>query len=100
MQIVCPWCGPRERREFLFGGTAGLPQPDSATVSDAQWTHYLFVLERPALVQSERWQHLYGCREWFVTGRDLITQLAIPLSQSALPLSGNTEARRAGLPSA
>ena len=61
--LVCPFCGPRALREFLFYKT--LP-------ADAQGSAYERTYERVAsLVHSaEYWQHVEGCRGWLLVHRN------------------------------
>ena len=74
LQIHCPWCGARDETEFTFGGESHIvrpPQPDS--VSDRRWADYLFFRDNPKGLHRERWQHRYGCRQWFNIVRDTVT---------------------------
>jgi len=63
-RLVCPFCGPRELREFHFHKT--LP------TSDASSTPYQRVYERLGRLDSsiEHWQHTGGCRSWLLVRRN------------------------------
>jgi heterotetrameric sarcosine oxidase delta subunit len=72
LRIFCPYCGTRDEPEFAFGGPAHVTRPES-DADDATWTAYLYVRENRAGVQRERWQHVYGCGQWFNVIRDTRT---------------------------
>ena len=61
-RLACPFCGPRELREFVFHKT--LPEPGS--------TPFAQVYERANRIDesSEHWQHVHGCRAWLLVRRD------------------------------
>ena len=62
-RLICPFCGPRALREFVFHKT--LPGTE-------QGSAYERTYERTAsLVQStEHWQHVEGCRGWLLVSRN------------------------------
>lgn len=72
LQIRCPWCGVRDEAEFAFGGTSHVSRPP-LEASDAEWAAYLFIRENPKGVHYERWQHAYGCEQWFNVARSTVT---------------------------
>ena len=74
MQIFpCPFCGPRDEREFHFVGEAGKTRPDtSGDVSDAEWAAYLYARQNPRGPAREVWRHI-PCAELFVMERDTVT---------------------------
>lgn len=96
MQIPCPWCGPRAEEEFAFGGESHIQRPAQPQhASDAEWADYLFYRTNPCGVHRERWQHRFGCRQWFNLARDTVTHeiLAVyRLDQSCPQLSGEETA--------
>jgi len=61
-RLVCPYCGPRELREFAF----------HKTLAAASATPYARVYERLASrdVSEEHWQHVGGCRSWLYVRRN------------------------------
>ena len=74
LQIHCPWCGTRDETEFVFGGEAHVIRPPNPeAISDEQWADYLFYSENPKGLHYERWQHRYGCGQWFNAARDTVT---------------------------
>ena len=62
-RLVCPFCGPRELREFEFHKT--LPADESAGAFERTY-------ERSAELHRslEHWQHVGGCRAWLLVERD------------------------------
>ena len=72
LQIRCPWCGPREEREFHYGGEAHLPYP-GPDADDAAWARFLYSRRNPAGDYAERWVHVAGCRRWFHVVRNTLT---------------------------
>ena len=60
MQISCPWCGTRDEREFVCGGTTHLSRPP-LQCDDRAWGEYLFFRDNPKGLHLERWRHAYGC---------------------------------------
>lgn len=75
MQIfTCPFCGPRDEREFHFAVEAGKERPEpAAEVSDAEWADYLYAVQAPRGAAREVWLHL-TCGEYFVMTRDTVTR--------------------------
>lgn len=72
--IRCPWCGPRDEVEFRYGGQAGVAAPaDPEVLDDGEWARYVFVRDNPKGPFAERWVHAAGCRRWFDTVRDTVT---------------------------
>lgn len=72
LSIPCPWCGPRDEDEFSYGGEADLARP-APSASDREWTGYLFMRKNPKGRHRERWNHAFGCRQWFTLVRDTTT---------------------------
>lgn len=72
--ITCPWCGPRDEVEFAFGGPSDIDLPaDPKSVDDRTWAEYLFMRGNVKGPQSERWVHIWGCRQWFNAIRDTVS---------------------------
>jgi methylglutamate dehydrogenase subunit B len=61
-QIVCPFCGARELREFEFRKT--LPAANASAFARV----YLRVDRGNASL--EHWQHVHGCRAWLLIERN------------------------------
>ena len=62
-RLICPFCGPRELREFEFYKT--LP----AAVADGAFSRTYERIDRPDL-SVEHWQHVEGCRGWLLVHRN------------------------------
>jgi len=74
LRIECPWCGPRDEPEFRWGGEVPIVRPGPPElVSDEVWGEYLFLRGNPKGFVRERWQHVFGCRQWFVVLRNTVT---------------------------
>lgn len=74
LRIECPFCGPRTEDEFLCGGQSHIARPaEPASVSDQEWSAYLYERENPRGVHYERWCHRFGCGQWFNVARDLVS---------------------------
>ena len=66
--LTCPINGPRPIQEFVFGGEfREMPDPDSVT--DPQWTHYVYDRNGAPGVKREWWHHLPS-GTWFIAERD------------------------------
>ncbi|MEM7193330.1 MAG: sarcosine oxidase subunit delta [Pseudomonadota bacterium] len=78
MQIFpCPFCGPRDEREFHFAGELGKTRPDTtADVSDSEWAQYLHTQRNEKGRVKEVWMHM-TCAELFVMERDSVTMEVI-----------------------
>lgn len=72
--ISCPHCGERDQSEFGYGGEAHIARPaDPASLSDVEWSDFLFMRTNPKGVLAERWNHAAGCRRWFNMLRNTAT---------------------------
>lgn len=70
MRIMCPLCGPRDRREFHYYGAADyLARPTEGAGPDA-WDGYLHLRDNPAGVTKDLWYHELGCSAWIEVTRD------------------------------
>ena len=87
MQLIpCPECGPREEIEFHYGGQAHVPYPsDPSSLSDDEWSEYLFFRDNPKGPFAERWYHGAGCRRWFNAVRDTTTYRFIAVYRAIDP---------------
>ena len=69
--IPCPFCGPRDETEFVYGGDATVARPaDPAAASDREWTDYLYFRDNPRGAHAELWLHRAGCGRWLRVERD------------------------------
>ena len=72
--IRCPWCGPRDHTEFVYGGDATAKRPaDPLVTSDEEWFAYIYLRDNPKGPHTEYWQHVLGCRRWFKLTRNTAT---------------------------
>ena len=87
MQIfTCPFCGPRDEREFHFIAEAGKTRPDTLTqISDDDWAAYLHIHRNEKGQVREVWMHT-TCGELFILERDSVT----------MEVLGSTALREAG----
>ncbi len=74
LSIACPWCGPRDLREFSYGGEAHIDRPrQPGTLGDDEWADYLFNKSNTKGLFLERWMHAHGCGRWFNVARNTVT---------------------------
>ena len=71
MRIPCPFCGPRDLREFNYRGdaTVARPDPNAADALD-RFVGYVYFRENRAGPHREFWFHGSGCQTWLVVTRD------------------------------
>ena len=89
MLIDHPLLGPRDAREFVYLGDAGLidrPDPDAhAEREDAvrAFHDWQYLRDNPAGPHRELWFHEQGDRSWLVVTRDTVTHeiLAVELAR-------------------
>ena len=73
MRITCPFCGPRDRREFYYyGADAYLKRPGESAAPEA-WDDYLHLRDNPAGVTRDLWYHETGCAQWLLVTRNTVT---------------------------
>tara|TARA_B110000438_G_C15554744_1_gene538532 strand:+ start:362 stop:730 length:369 start_codon:yes stop_codon:yes gene_type:complete len=78
--IKCPYCGEREQEEFTCGGEAHILRPNNPDeLTDDQWADYLFIRQNKKGIQFERWNHAFGCRQWFNVARNTATDEIIKI---------------------
>jgi len=78
--IKCPYCGEREQEEFTCGGEAHIVRPKNPSeLTDDQWADYLFMRQNHKGLQFERWNHSFGCRQWFNVARNTATDKIIKI---------------------
>ena len=83
--IPCPWCGPRDEPEFVFGGEPATRPIPAADVSDAAWSDYLHFRSNPKGPSRELWRHAGGCGQWFVLARDTASHEIIAALKPGAP---------------
>jgi sarcosine oxidase subunit delta len=62
-RLACPFCGPRELREFEFHKTVPV------TGSEGEFERTYLRVADPGL-SIEHWQHVRGCRAWLLVHRN------------------------------
>jgi heterotetrameric sarcosine oxidase delta subunit len=72
LSIPCPYCGPRDETEFVYGDAAHIARPGESS-TDLEWTQYLYFRDNTKGPYRERWLHAFGCGRWFNTLRDTTT---------------------------
>lgn len=85
MQLFpCPFCGPRDETEFVFGAESGKTRPEPAVDVSAQaWSRYLYSNDNPKGLTREIWLHV-TCGEFFAMERDTVSHAV----SSAVSLRG------------
>ncbi|WP_439139820.1 sarcosine oxidase subunit delta [Roseicyclus sp.] len=73
MQIPCPYCGPRDIREFTCKGAAVTLDRPAADALPTVWHDYLHLRDNPAGPTRELWYHGGGCGAWLVVARNTAT---------------------------
>ncbi len=76
MRIKCPHCGERDYKEFRYAGDASKARPEHGSTDLKAWHDYVFLFDNPKGAHLEYWQHVLGCRQWFVLERDTATNLS------------------------
>lgn len=88
LRIPCPYCGERDHTEFRYAGDATKARPAHESTDIRAWHDYVFVFENPKGPHREYWQHVLGCRQWFILERDTATNTvarALPAHRGAHP---------------
>ena len=73
MRLICPLCGPRDRREFYYSGSEDYlnrPTPDAPAEA---WDDMLHLRDNPAGVTRDLWYHETGCGSWLLVTRSTTT---------------------------
>ncbi|WP_420384390.1 sarcosine oxidase subunit delta [Novosphingobium sp.] len=76
MRIPCPFCGPRDSREFTYRGDATPVRPPIATGGGEnadEMSDYIHLRDNPAGAFEELWYHTQGCRKWLRVERNTRT---------------------------
>ena len=83
--IPCPWCGPRDEPEFVFGGEPATRPVPAENVSDAMWADYIYFRGNDKGPHTELWCHAGGCGRWFLMERDTVTHAVISARKPGEP---------------
>lgn len=73
MRIPCPFCGPRDAREFVCRGDAAPRRPAGEAADDEAMFAYVYLRDNPLGAHEEHWYHAQGCRQWLVVSRNTLT---------------------------
>ena len=71
--IKCPFCGPRDEREFIYSGPIKAQRSTSLLKNDREWVQYLTIPINPLGNTTELWQHAHGCGQWISIVRNTET---------------------------
>jgi sarcosine oxidase subunit delta len=73
MRLICPLCGPRDRREFYYYGASDWLARPAADAPPEAWHAYLHLRDNPAGPTEDLWYHEQGCGQWLRVRRDTLT---------------------------
>lgn len=75
LHIYCPYCEEyREEEEFHPHGQAHIVRPLAPeSLTDEEWSQYLFFRKNPRGLHHEMWVHAAGCRKFFNMTRHTVT---------------------------
>jgi methylglutamate dehydrogenase subunit B len=82
MRLICPLCGPRDRREFYYSGSDDLLHRPAAEDA-AGWDDMLHLRVNPAGETRDLWYHESGCGSWLVVTRNTVTHEVIAAGRVA-----------------
>jgi sarcosine oxidase subunit delta len=91
LRIPCPLCGERDYTEFHYGGDAGKRRPPLGVSDLKVWHDYVFIFDNVKGPHREFWQHVVGCRQWLVVGRDTATNRVERCDLARTVLAGRAE---------
>lgn len=81
LKINCPFCGPRDEREFDYCGPYRDRRPEDVnSLATTEFLNYLIVPENPEGEVKEFWWHRRGCSEWLLVVRDTRTHKILDIS--------------------
>lgn len=84
MRIPCPFCGPRDRREFTYLGSEAYLDRPAADAPVEAWDAYLHLRDNPAGPVRDLWYH-DPCGAWACVSRDTVSHEvhdAVPLERA------------------
>jgi heterotetrameric sarcosine oxidase delta subunit len=73
MRLTCPHCGPRDRREFQYYGSADYLRRPGQDADPKDWDDYLHNRDNPGGVTQDLWYHELGCAAWLCVTRNTVT---------------------------
>jgi len=84
--INCPHCGERPELEFRYGGEAHIARPaNPMSLTDTQWSEFLYFRSNPKGLHAERWRHI-GCGRFFNALRNTITDKFVTTYKAGEPM--------------
>lgn len=72
MRITCPFCGPRDRREYTYYGAEDYLHRPASEAPPGAWDDYLHLRDNPAGETRDLWYH-DPCGTWVKVARDTVT---------------------------
>ncbi len=73
LKFECPHCKfIADETELVAGGQAHITR-EAGSVSDENFSAYLFYRKNPSGVHFEKWFHQFGCGKWFIAARCTLT---------------------------
>jgi sarcosine oxidase subunit delta len=74
LRIPCPHCGLRDQVEFYCAGENHPTRPGNPDgLSDEEWASHQFYRVNSRGLHLERWEHRFGCGQWFLLERSTLT---------------------------
>ncbi len=77
LQIHCPYCQEdRPEIEFSYAGEAHIVRPNpeqQASMSDEDWSRFMFIRDNVRGEHAERWWHNAGCNMFFNAVRHTVS---------------------------
>lgn len=72
MRLVCPCCGPRDRREYTYYGACAFLTRPAEDAGPEAWDAYLHLRDNPAGITRDLWYH-DPCATWVEVERNTVT---------------------------
>jgi heterotetrameric sarcosine oxidase delta subunit len=89
MRLICPNCGPRDRREFHYLGAADYLDRPAVDAPERAWDDYLHNRDNPAGVTRDLWYHEQGCAAWLCITRNTVTHEVLSVEDVASLAKGD-----------
>lgn len=85
--INCPYCASeRPELEFRYGGEAHIARPlDPMSLTDEQWSEFMYFRSNPKGLHAERWRHM-GCGRFFNAVRHTLTDKIMMTYKAGEPM--------------
>lgn len=94
-QIYCPYCQEkRDEIEFAHAGEAHYVRPtakEQASMSDEDWSRYMFIRDNIRGDTAERWWHQNGCNMFFNAIRNTVTDKLVMTYKMGMPRPSETQ---------